>query len=321
MEYLVTIGTHLPAGDGQKLKQILIAALIACFAILPVFSQAQLSTSPDQTTLIVEDAPDMEVYAIGKSVIVKQRAKGVLAFGGDVIVEGRVEEDVATIGGSIIQKENAYIGGDVIAFGGEYRPEARVPLREAGKETLMYGAFEEELRNMAQNPSQIFSPSLTPVFFAQRLLSILFWFLVTFGVTTLAPGAVSRGVARFQLSALKVVAIGIGVFLLTIFCTILSVRFLPDYISVITGLMVFVLLLMSYVFGRVALQVSVGKMIQRRFFAEGSRSETIAILLGVLAWTLVLSIPYVWTLALFVLFAGGIGLVLTARSKTTWQRE
>jgi hypothetical protein len=305
----------------QTLKISFIAVFVFALGVLPIFAQAQLSTSPDEKTLIVEDAPDMEVYALGKSVIVKKRAKGVLAFGGDVIIEGRVEGDVATIGGSIIQKQDAYVGGDVIAFGGEYRPEAREPLREPGKETVMFGAFEEELRNLAQNPSQIFSPTLSLAFLAQRLLSILFWFVVTFGVTTLAPGAVSRAVARFQLSTLKVVSIGFVTFLLTTICTIASVRFLPDYLSVIAGLMVFVLMIMSYVFGRVALQVSVGKMIQRRLFAGGNHSETLALLFGVLTWTVLLSIPYLWTIALLSLFAGGIGLVLTARAKTVWQRE
>lgn len=321
MEYIPTIGIQSAARHGETIKVILIAALLACFACLPVFSQAQLSTTPDEKTLIVEDAPEMEVYALGKSVIVKKRAKGVLAFGGDVIIEGRVEGDVATIGGSIIQKENAYVGGDIIAFGGTYRPEARDPLREPGKETIMVGVFEDELRNIAQNPSQIFSPSFSWAFLAQRVLSVLFWFIVTFGITTLAPGAVSRAVARFQLSTLRVIAIGFITFLLTTVCTIVSVRFLPDYLSVITGLMVFVLMIMSYVFGRVALQVSFGKMIQKRLFSERNQSETIAILFGVLAWTILLSIPYVWTIAVLALFASGIGLVVTARSKTAWQRE
>jgi hypothetical protein len=50
-----------------------------------------------------------------------------------------------------------------------------------------------------------------------------------------------------------------------------------------------------------------------------NNSETLAILIGVVAWTLLLSIPYVWTLALFALFSAGIGLVLTARPQRNWQ--
>jgi hypothetical protein len=320
VESVTTIGNQ-PTVYDQILKFLLAGIVLACCTGLTIFAQAQLSTSDDEKTLIVNDAPEMEVYAIGKSVIVKGRAKGVLAFGGDVIIEGRVNEDVATIGGSIIQRENAYVGGDVIAFGGSYKPDAKEPLREPGKETIMFGAFEEELRNLAQNPSQIFSPSFTPTFFAVRLLTILLWFVVTLAITTLAPGAVSRAVARFQLSTLKVVGLGFVTFLLTTVCTIVSFRFVPDYLSVIVGLMVLFLMFLSYVFGRVTLQVSFGKLIQKRFFPESNQSETIAILIGVLIWTILLSIPYLLAFAVLALFAAGIGLVVTARSKNTWQRD
>jgi hypothetical protein len=37
------------------------------------------------------------------------------------------------------------------------------------------------------------------------------------------------------------------------------------------------------------------------------------------AWTLLLSIPYVGTITFFILFSAGIGLVLTARSPRNWQ--
>ena len=46
-----------------------------------------------------------------------------MSLGGDVIVEGVVEGDVATIGGSVIQKAGSRIGGDVIVLGGTYRSE------------------------------------------------------------------------------------------------------------------------------------------------------------------------------------------------------
>jgi hypothetical protein len=117
---------------------------------------------------------------------------------------------------------------------------------------------------------------------------------------------------------LKVVAIGAAAFMATTIVVIGSAYVLPNYLGVIVGLMTLVLLMLAYVFGRVALHVSLGKLIQKFTFGEGSRSETLSILLGVLAWTLLLSIPYIWTLALFVLFSAGIGLVLTARPQGNW---
>jgi hypothetical protein len=308
-------------GFALGLDRALFALVIAAVLMTaPAFLHAQplISTSEDGNTMTVEDAPDMEVVAFGKSVVVKNRAKGVLAIGGDVIIEGSVSGDVATIGGSITQKQNAYIGGDVIAFGGAYKPESQAPLREAGKETVMFGMFEDELREMVKNPSEIFAPAFSLAFLSTRLISVLFWFIVSFGLTTLAPGSISRAIARFQLSTLKIAGFGTAALIVMLVGVIASANALPDYLSVSLGLMAFVLLMLAYVFGRVALQLSVGKFLQRTFLPRGGRSETLAILFGVVFWTLLLSVPYIWTLAVVALFIAGLGLVLTARRAKSW---
>jgi hypothetical protein len=268
--------------------------------------------------MTIEDAPDQEVFAFGKTVIVKNRVKDVSAIGGDIKVEGRISGDVATIGGSVYQTKDASIGGDVFVIGGSYKPEIQPPLRDAGKRTVIFGMFEDEIRGMAQDPTQIFAPSFSLSFFAQRVLSVLFWFVVSFGFTTLAPGAVSRAIARVQLSSLKVAGLGLTALVVTLIAGLTSINILPSYLSVTFSLMALVLLLLAYLFGRVALQLSIGKMIQKGLFPNGNRSETLAILFGVLFWTLLLSVPYVWTLALLALFISGLGLVLTARSGSMW---
>ncbi|MFM9903832.1 MAG: hypothetical protein ACKVQJ_04590 [Pyrinomonadaceae bacterium] len=295
--------------------------LLFVFHLLSVclYANPEISTSDDQTTVIVNDAPEQEVYVFGKSVVVKKQAKGVLAVGGDVIVEGRIEGDVATMGGNVVQKEGAYIGGDIIVFGGAYKPESQNPLREPGKETVTFGVFEEELRSFGQDPSQVFSPTLSVSYVAQRLVLALFWFVITLIITTLAPGAVSRAVARIQLSWLKICALGAAAFVFVTAAIIFGALILPNYLAATLGLMGMLLLLLGYVFGRVSLQVSLGKMIQKNFLSENNRSETLAILIGVLGWTLLLSLPYIWPLALFTVFAFGIGLVLTGRSSVKWQ--
>ncbi len=270
--------------------------------------------SEDDSTVIVQNAPEQEVYVFGKAVIVKKHAKGVLAIGGDVTIEGRVEGDVATIGGNVIQEEDGYIGGDVIVFGGSYKPKSTTPLREPGKETVMFGVLEDEIKDLAQNPSQILSPSLSWSFVAQRIVVALLWFVISLAMTTIAPGAVSRAVARIQLSSLKVCGLGAGAFLLSSILIIAGAITLPTFLSATVGAMGLLLLLLGYVFGRVALQVSVGKMLQKYLFPENNRSETLATLAGVLVWTLLLSLPYIWIIALFSVFAYGIGLIVTARS-------
>lgn len=320
MTLIDTLTNNFGANLQTRAGQVLLFAGLILVAAISLYAQTEIAAQPDDQTIIVNDAPDMEVYSFGKNVIIKKESKGVLVLGGNVIIEGRVNGDVAAIGGSIIQAKDAFIGGDVIVFGGTYQPESKNPLRTPGKETVMIAIFEDEIRSLTQNPWQIFSPALTWSFFAQRLLSILFWFIISMGLTTLAPGAVSRSVARFQLSSLKIIGIGIIGFLLTTIVVVGSLSILPNYVSALVIPMAFILLMLSFVFGRVALQVFVGKILQKRIFPENKQSETLAILLGVLMWTILLSIPYFWTIALFLLLSSSVGLVLTGRSDLSWQK-
>jgi hypothetical protein len=183
----------------------------------------------------------------------------------------------------------------------------------------MFGAFEDELRSLAQEPSQIFTPRFTFSFVIQRILSALFWFIITFAASTIAPGAVSRATARLKLSGLKITAIGVAGFLLTCLAVVAGMSVLPEHISPIVGLMAFVMIMLAYGYGRVVVHVYIGKLLQERFSNSGRGSETLAILFGVLACTIMLCLPYIWTLALFALFSIGTGLVLTARSSPTWK--
>jgi hypothetical protein len=282
-----------------------------------VFAQTQLS-QPDQDTLVVEEATGMDIFAIGKTVIIKKNAKGVLSLGGDVIVEGRVEGDVAAVGGNIIQKEDAFIGGDVIILGGSYKHDREIPLRNPEKETVMIAVFEEELRNMSQNPAGILSPTLSWSFFAQRLLSALFWFLVSLGLTTIAPGAVSRAVTRYRLSRLKIFGLGVVGLFATTFGVTAAVGYLPGYVNALVGLMALMVLLLTYVFGRVVMQAVAGQWIQKLIFPEKKQSDTLILFSGALFWTALLSLPYVWAFAMVALLMASFGLVLTARTPGGW---
>ena len=314
-ETQTNIFSHLQIPFGQ----MLLGFVFVLLAVISIYSQTQTISRTDENTITIENSQS-EVYSFGKNVIVKGNSQGVLAFGGDVIVEGTVDGDVATIGGSIIQKENASIGGDVIIFGGTYRPESKNPIRSAGKETVMIAVFEDELRNFTQNPSMLFSPTFSLTFLAQRILSILFWFVLSLALTTISPGAVSRAIARFRLSALKVIAIGFFSFIGTTVGIMACLNFLPNYINAIVVFMVFLMLILAYVFGRVALQLIIGKQLQKQFLPESKQSETLAILIGVIVWTILLSVPYLWVFALIALISASIGLILTARSSVGWQK-
>ena len=304
-----------------RFRSILPATVLAVAAyllVMPAVLYGQAIGGQDEQTITIESAPEMEVVSFSKTVVVRKQAKGVLVFGADVIVEGRVEGDVAAIGGSVIQREGAYVGGDVIVIGGKYSPDSQAPLRGENKQTIIVAAYEEELRGFAQDPSTLFSPTFSIAFVAQRIVSVLFWFLISLAMTTIAPGAIGRAVARIQLSHTKVFAIGFFTFVGTSILLIAGFSVLPNYVSAAVGGMAFLAMILAYVFGRVALHVSFGKLIKKYFVSDKNHSEVMTVLFGVFAWTILFSIPYVWTLALLAAFSAGIGLVLTARPRGAW---
>ena len=55
--------------------------------------------------------------------------------------------------------------------------------------------------------------------------------------------------------------------------------------------------------------------------AATGRSETLATLFGVIVWTTLLSLPYVWLIALFSVFTFGVGLILTGKTSPKWQNQ
>lgn len=269
--------------------------------------------------MILEGVRAGNIYEVNRTVEVIGQVHGVMVFGGDVIVRGRIEGDVATIGGSIFQTEGSYIGGDVIVLGGAYHHGKTAPWRNAASTTVMVAGFEDELREMARQPSSLLSPRPSLQYFGGRLLAVLFWFIVSLALTAVVPGAVSRAGTRLQLTSLRVALIGF-VSLVVIVCGVpLSLRFLPAPLAGFVGILALILLALAYMFGRVALHAVTGQMLQRRLFAAHRQSETTALLLGTSFWVLLLSLPYLWTLVVGGLFVVSLGLALTARSPMIWR--
>ena len=271
-----------------------------------------------ESVIVVNGVSDSTVFGVGNSVRITGTVKqGAMALGGDVIVEGVVEGDVATIGGSVIQRPGSRIGGDVIVLGGTYRADDASPLRNAQSSTIMYAGYQQELRDMMRNPTGLFSPRWTPTYLGTRLLVVLFWFIVALAFTSAMPGTISRGVARLQLTSVRVAAIGlIGVVVLFV-SVLVCLWIMPEPIQVFVGLFALLLWIVAGLFGRVILYAATGKWLQRKYVPFGKNSEAVALLLGTGFWVLLTSLPYVWPfMAAFILIIS-FGLALTARYRKT----
>jgi len=138
-------------------------------------------------------------------------------------------------------------------------------------------------------------------------------------LTAVMPGTVSRGVARLQLTSLRVATIGlIGVVILFSLVP-LSLWVLPEPLRVLVGLLALLLLIVASVFGRVILYAATGRWLQRKYVALGRNSEAVALLLGTGLWVLLTSLPYVWPFVAVGILIISFGLALTARYRVGWK--
>ena len=296
---------------------LLLAVLLA--TVVAIYAQSS-PTSAAAETYVVDGISDTMAYGLGRSVKVTGTVKdGAISLGGDVIVAGRVDGDVAAIGGSVIQLRGASIGGDVIVVGGTYRHEDGVPQRNADKSTILYAGYEQELRDMIRNPAGMVSPRWSATYVGLRILAVLFWFVVSLVITAVIPTAISRGIARLQLTIGRVAVIGVIGAVIVGAGVPFSLPYLPTPLNVLVGLVALALILVAALFGRVVVYAATGRWLQRKLFPASANSETVALLLGTTFWITLASLPYVWPFVISVLIVTSLGLALTARYGLGWK--
>jgi len=313
--------TQFSAGTAQIFCKIM--ALFGALLVSMIVAHAQAASDEhpgDPQARVIDGVVNSTVFGLGQSIRITGSVKeGAIAFGGDVIVEGSVDGDVAAIGGSVIQREGSRIGGDVIVLGGIYHHGKAAPGRDPKSATYMYAGYEDELRRLMRDPFSLLRPQLTASFFGTRLLAVLVWFIISLALTAVMPNTVSRAVARLQLSSLRVaiialigtIVIGLGVPLLLLV--------LPSIIGAPILIMALLLVLVSSLFGRVVIFAATGNWLRRRFFSR-IQLDSVALLLGVVFWVTLESLPYVWPFVIAGLLVVSLGLALTARYRITWKK-
>src|SRR5436305_2276359 len=195
----------------QTFWKLIIATAAVFILVMAASAQPTSSEHPgDPHARVIEGVSSTTVFGMGQSIRITGTVKeGAIAFGGDVIVEGSVDGDVAAIGGSVIQREGSRIGGDVIVLGGIYHHGKAAPGRDPQSVTIMYAGYENELRHVMREPFSLLHPRLTPAFLGMRLLAVLFWLIISLALTAVMPNTVRRAVARLQLTSLRVALIGL----------------------------------------------------------------------------------------------------------------
>src|ERR1043166_3784775 len=313
---------QITSSTPQAVWKLFIAT--AAVFILVVAASAQPSSTEhpgDPQARVIDGVSNTTVFGMGQSIRITGTVKeGAIAFGGDVIVEGSVDGDVAAIGGSVVQRENARIGGDVIVLGGIYHHGKAAPDRDPKSVTIMYAGYEDQLRRVMRDPFSVLHPQLSAIFFGTRLLAILIWFVISLALAAAMPNTISRAVTRLQLTSLRVAATGLlGTIVITV-GVLGSLWLLPSIVGAGISLLALLLAIISAVFGRVVIFAATGQWLHR-LLVPRLQSESLTLLLGVVFWIACSSLPYVWPFVQAGLFVASLGLALTARYRIAWKRK
>ena len=305
----------------QTFWKLIIATAAVFILVMAASAQPTSSEHPgDPHARVIEGVSNTTVFGMGQSIRITGTVKeGAIAFGGDVIVEGSVDGDVAAIGGSVVQRENARIGGDVIVLGGIYHHGKAAPDRDPKSITIMYAGYEDQLRQVMRDPFSLLHPQLSAVFLGTRFLAVLIWFVISIALVAVMPNTIGRAVTRLQLTSVRVALIG---FLGSIAITagvIGSLWVLPEIIGAAVSLMALLLAVVATVFGRVVIFAATGQWLQRRLLPR-LRSESVILLIGVTFWIILSSLPYIWPFVQAGLLVASLGLALTARYRMGWKK-
>jgi hypothetical protein len=305
----------------QAFERVITLMTALLLLVIAVMAQPATGEHPgDPQARVIDGVSNTTVFGMGQSIRITGTVKeGAIAFGGDVIVEGEVDGDVAAIGGSVIQREGARIGGDVIVLGGIYHHGKAAPDRDPKSVTIMYAGYEDQLRRVMRDPFSVLHPQLSAVFFGTRLLAILIWFVISLALTAAMPNTISRAVTRLQLTSLRVGLIGLlGAIAITL-GVLGSLWLLPSIVGAAISVMALLLAVVATVFGRVVIFAATGQWLQRRLLPR-RQSESVMLLLGVAFWIFWSSMPYVWPLVQAGLLVASLGLALTARYRIGWKK-
>jgi hypothetical protein len=309
------------AGATQLFRKTI--PLLGALLLWMIAVQAQPASGEhpgDPQARVIDGVSNTTVFGLGQSIRITGSVKeGAIAFGGDVIVEGTVDGDVAAIGGSVIQREGSRIGGDVIVLGGIYHHGKAAPGRDPQSVTIMYAGYEEQLRHVMREPFSVLRPQFTAAFFGLRLLAVLFWFIISLALTAVMPNTVGRAVVRLQLTSLRVALIGVLATVVITTGVVVCLLVLPEVIGAMISILLSLLVLVAMVFGRVVIVAATGRWLQRRFLPR-LQSESLVLLLGVAFWVVLASLPYVWPIVIGGMVVVSLGLALTARYRINWKK-
>ncbi len=253
--------------------------------------------------------------------------KGIVSFGGQVTVEGRIKENILLFGGSLVLagevgdsvigfgsnitiKSTAVIKGDIASIGGILTKE---PGGVIEGDTVYFEGGKDLTRLLSGG---ILTFPLVPLLLIIKLIGFFVWLFIALDAAALFPRQLSLASSQVRTSFWPVV--GTGVVAILLFSGLVIVF---AFLSLVLIGIPFLLLLAAFglvvkVFGQVALFHFFGEALGRSFNRR-TLSPLAAVVIGLLFVSLIKFIPILGFLFSFCLNIIGWGVVIRTKFGTT----
>jgi hypothetical protein len=259
--------------------------------------------------IAVSAAEDKSVIKIGSDIVIEtgQKVRNVIAIGGQITINGIIENHVVAIGGSVVLTKTALVGGNVVSLGGVIviARDAQVvgSLTEVNSSNL-YDTLTTALSTEWEGWSWIFAVISLAIFLVIVILSLLIVALLPKPVRVVAE-AISENTFKVVLcGVLGLVLIAPLALLLTI--SVVGIALIPLEVIVVVC---------SILLGFIAVGQLIGSMAYKLLKSPnpGMIRETFwgLIILWLIGW-----VPYIGWMAKAVAIVIGLGATLVTRFGT-----
>ena len=230
-------------------------------------------------------------------------AGDVVAIGGDVTVFGRVENNIVAIGGSVILKPRASVGGHLVVVGGDI--------------------IKDPTAIVGERVTQIYMPHFIPsitnflkggwiTLWATISVLVLLGFLgLTILLVALIPEHIGAAITALENSFMSMLLWGV---LWAILVVPIAVILAISIIGILLIPLEMLLVVLALIIGYIAAGVFIGKNVLRSF--KTTPPPFVDAILGILILFLIGFVPIVGPVIKILFLMAGFGAVLTTRFGT-----
>ena len=226
------------------------------------------------------------IIKIGKDINIgnDQRVNNAVAIAGQITVNGLVENDVVTVGGSIVLTNAAVVRGDVICIGG---------VVVQGNGAQIYGDITEvNSSNISTIVASAFQGDMDAWSWLVDIIKICFFatiLIVAFLMSVLFPRPLNAIVDSIQGNKTKsffwgaLATLMIAPFFMLLVFSFIGIPLIP---------LAFAALLLAFMFGFIGVSALLGKFVLTRTFHHHKQSLVRETLLGLILWWVIGWLPF-----------------------------